>query len=94
MRNLPKYRRQHVGWRERVYRGCERGEDGGDAKLCRREVFEEVRVKGEDAEPMSAHGTAHHLHREEFVLESITLVEARENIEELFGERLGILQEL
>ena len=44
--------------------------------MGRGEILQEVRVKWKDGELVRAHCAAHHLHDEDFVIESVFFVEA------------------
>lgn len=85
---------QRVWRREVVHALCECDEDGGDAQLMVREVFEDVGVERENRELVRAHDTGEELHEEDLVVEGKALVVPAEIVVEFLGKGLRIVEEL
>ena len=56
--------------------------------------LDDVAVERKHAELMVAHDAAEQLHDEDFVVERVAFVVAVEHVVELFGECLGVVEEL
>lgn len=69
-------------------------EDGRDAQLVVREILDDVGVEVEDAELVRARYAGEELHEEDLVVKGEALVVLREEVVQLFGEGLGVMEEL
>lgn len=69
-------------------------EDGRDAELVVGEVFDDVGVEAEYGEFVGGHDAGEELHEEDFVFEGESFVVAVEDVVQLFGEGLRVVEEL
>ena len=91
LRELPHDRRQRIG-RGVLVRGLREGdEDGRNAELMVREVFNDVCVEAKHAKIVPAHDAREELHQEDFVVKGETLVVALEKVVQLLAEGLWIM---
>lgn len=83
-----------IWWRVFVHGLGERDENRGDTQLVVRQVLDDVCVEAQNTELVTAHDSREQLHHEDFVVEREPLVVFVEDVVELLGEGLWIVEQL